>query len=100
MLTEPVDGLTEMLPAVVAEIVPELCLPVDEHDAPRVQGLASTYPAAPADVHDDRIPVPDPDDVHGASSSPRDPTVSIDRAAEWALAKANMRAMGRNRPRA
>ena len=66
MLTKPVDGLTEMLPAVVAEVIPELGLRVDEHDAPRVYGLASTDPAAPADIHDDRTPVPDLDDAHGA----------------------------------
>ena len=46
MLSESVDGLTEMLPAVVAEIIPELGLRVDEHDAPGVYGLARTDPAA------------------------------------------------------
>jgi hypothetical protein len=64
MLAEPVDSLTEMLPAVVAEIIPEFGLRVDEYDAPGVYSLASTDPAAPADIHDDRIPVPNPDDAH------------------------------------
>jgi hypothetical protein len=66
VLTEPVDGFTEVLPAVVAEVILELGLRVDEYDAPRVYGLASTDPAAPADIHNYRIPVPNPDDAHGA----------------------------------
>ena len=64
MLTEPVDGLTKMLPAVVAEVIPKLGLRVDEHDAPGVYGLARPDPAAPTNIHDDRLPVPDPDDAH------------------------------------
>jgi hypothetical protein len=64
VLAEVVDGFTEVLPAVIAEVIPELGLRVDEYDAPGVYGLASTDPAAPADIHDDRIPVPDPDDAH------------------------------------
>ena len=46
MLTEPVDGFTEVLPAVVAEVIAKLGLRVEKHDAARVYGLARTDPAA------------------------------------------------------
>ena len=81
MLAEPVDGLTEMLPAIVAEVIPELGLGVDEHDASRVYSLARTDPAAPADVHDNGFPFQILMTRMELSSSPA-PTLSIARAAD------------------
>jgi len=98
MLTEPVDRLTEVLPTVVAEVIPELACAWTNTTPPGYRGLPAPIPQRRQTFMKIGFPFQILMTRMELSSSPA-PTLSIRRAADEALIMASTSAIERSRPR-